>query len=75
MTNFDTREIKTFVPAKDYELSISFYKDIIGLPVFYSNPEIGWAQFDVGGAYIGLERCDPKDPDENIITLLDNDCG
>ncbi len=28
MPNYDTVEIKAFVPAKDFDLSIQFYKDI-----------------------------------------------
>lgn len=53
--------------SSKWEESFKFYKDTVGLPVFYSNAEIGWAQFDVGGAYLGLERCDASDPESKKL--------
>ena len=45
-----------------WEESVSFYRDIVGLPLFYSDANFGWAQFDVGGVYLGLERCALDEP-------------
>ena len=39
--------------------SLEFYRDIIGFPVVLSDESIGWAQFDLGTSYLGLERCNP----------------
>ena len=36
--------------------ALRFYRDVIGLPLTFSNADMGWAQFDVGGCFIGLER-------------------
>ena len=48
--------------------SLAFYRDKIKLPVFFENEDIGWAQFDIGGVYLGLERCDPDDPEsKNLV--------
>jgi predicted enzyme related to lactoylglutathione lyase len=46
-----------------WEESVSFYRDTIGLPLSLLGREYGWAQFDLGSASLGLERCDPADPE------------
>ena len=33
--------------------SLEFYKDVVGFPLSFMDEDIGWAQFDLGGAYIG----------------------
>ena len=43
--------------------SFAFYKDTVGFPVNFADEEMGWAQFDLGGTDLGLERCDPADPE------------
>jgi len=45
----------------NWEEALTFYRDIVEFPLTYSDPEIGWAQFELGSAYLGLERCDPDD--------------
>jgi lactoylglutathione lyase len=39
----------------------SFYKDTIGLPVKFESEEMGWAEFDIGGVSLALERQDETD--------------
>ncbi len=51
----------------EWQESFTFYKDLIGLPVGYVDEKIGWAQFDLGGPSIGLERCDPRDPESRDL--------
>ncbi len=46
-----------------WQESFNFYKDVGGFPVSYVDESIGWAQFDLGGPSIGLERCNPEDPE------------
>ncbi len=46
-----------------WEETLSFYRDVVGFPVQYVNADIGWAQFSLGAAYIGLERCAADDPE------------
>ena len=46
-----------------WEEALSFYRDVVGFPVEYVNADIGWAQFSLGSAYIGLERCAVDDPE------------
>lgn len=43
--------------------ALAFYRDKVGLPVYFESEEQGWAQFDLGGVYLGLERCDRDDPE------------
>ena len=44
-----------------WQESFDFYKDAVGLPVGFVDAELGWAQFDLGGPCLGLERCNPDD--------------
>lgn len=44
-----------------WEESLAFYRDVIGFPVVFADAEMGWAQFQLGSAHIGLERCSPDD--------------
>jgi uncharacterized glyoxalase superfamily protein PhnB len=44
-----------------WEETLAFYRDVIGFPVVFADADMGWAQFDLGSAGIGLERCDPDD--------------
>ena len=51
----------------NWEESLSFYRDIVEFPLTFSDAEIGWAQFELGPAYLGLERCDPSDEQANEL--------
>lgn len=42
--------------------SVAFYGDTVGLPLAYSDEQLGWAQFDLGGVFLGVERCEAGDP-------------
>jgi len=46
-----------------WQESLEFYQNVVGFPVSYKDNDMGWAQFDLGGAFIGLERCDQSDPE------------
>ena len=50
-----------------WDESLAFYRDIIGFPVFFADADMGWAQFDLGGTYLGLERCDPGDEESRQL--------
>jgi len=48
--------------------ALRFYRDVIGLPVTFSDADMGWAQFDVGGCFIGLERAAADDAEgEDLV--------
>lgn len=47
----------------DWDAALSFYRDTLGFEVVFADPEAGWAQFNLGNAEIGLERCSPEDAD------------
>lgn len=43
--------------------SVAFYKEVIGLPVKFESEEMGWAEFDLGGAALAVERQEQNDPE------------
>lgn len=49
--------------STQWDSALAFYRDQVGLPVYFVDDQLGWAQFDLGGAYLGLDRCDPDDPE------------
>lgn len=46
-----------------WQQSVAFYRDVVGFPLSFLGEDFGWAEFDLGGARLGLERCDPADPE------------
>ncbi len=39
--------------------TVEFYKHTIGLPVKFDGIDMGWVEFDLGGASLAVERQDP----------------
>ena len=50
-----------------WEESLIFYRDTLALEPVFMDANLGWAQFRVGGAQIGLERCDPEDTESRSL--------
>lgn len=46
--------VRVFV--HDWERAFDFYANVLGLPVKFNEPALGWAEFDIGGPSLGLER-------------------
>jgi uncharacterized glyoxalase superfamily protein PhnB len=46
---------------------VSFYKDTIGLPVKFESEEMGWAEFDLGGISLAVERQDENDAEAQSL--------
>jgi lactoylglutathione lyase len=42
--------------VSDMNRSVSFYRDVVGLPLRYESPE--WSEFATGGATLALHRSD-----------------
>lgn len=40
---------------------MAFYRDVLEFPLTFADADMGWAQFQLGPCYLGLERCDPTD--------------
>ena len=53
--------VRVFV--SDWEKSVAFYSETLGLSVLFAGPEMGWAELDTGAARLALERVDPNDPE------------
>ena len=51
--------IRVFV--RDWDTACEFYEHTLKLPLKYKNPQLGWAEFDVGGPSLGIERVDNDD--------------
>ena len=41
--------------------ALAFYRDTVGFSLSFADEAMGWAEFDLGNARIGLERCDSQD--------------
>lgn len=59
--SFKLYAIRVF--SHQWEAAVAFYRDVIGLPLTFSSEASGWAEFDVGGASLAVERCDRGDPE------------
>ena len=65
MNDYKLYAIRVF--TNNWDAALRFYRDTIGFPLTYSDREIGWAQFQLGSAYLGLERCDPEDSESQDL--------
>ena len=45
----------------NWDASLAFYRDVVEFPLSFVDSDVGWAQFQLGSAYLGLESCDPND--------------
>ena len=45
--------------VSDMQRSVSFYRDILGLPLKFESP--GWTEFATEGATLALHHLDPDD--------------
>jgi len=50
-----------------WDEALAFYRDRIGLVPTFVNEQLGWAEFDLGGARLALERSDPNDPESKAL--------
>lgn len=51
----------------DWEKAVAFYQHTLGLKLEFEERQTGWAQFDVGGCYLGIERVDPGDEESKSL--------
>lgn len=42
--------------CQDWPAAISFYRDLLGMPVRFADEAMGWAEFDLGGVSLAVER-------------------
>jgi predicted enzyme related to lactoylglutathione lyase len=58
--------VRIFV--NDWERACQFYEHRLGLPVTFKDASLGWAEFDLGGPHLGLERvADDDDEGQALI--------
>lgn len=51
----------------NWEASLEFYRDVVQFPVVFADADMGWAQFELGSAHLGLERCNPDDEESSEL--------
>ncbi|MBV1951780.1 MAG: VOC family protein [Cycloclasticus sp.] len=51
----------------DWSENVSFYQEIVGLPLKFENEDMGWAEFDVGSISLALERLAKEDPEAQSL--------
>lgn len=47
----------------DFPRACAFYGGVLALPERFRDDAIGWAEYDVGGPALGIERVAPDDPE------------
>lgn len=51
--------IRIFV--SNWDSACQFYEKILNLPLKFKDSDLGWAEFDVGGPSLGIERVNEND--------------
>ncbi len=54
--------------ALNWAQSADFYQNQMELPVRLRDADAGWAEFDLGGPSLAVERVQPEDADEESLT-------
>ena len=47
----------------DWPRAVDFYENTLELPPKYRDEKLGWAEFDIGGPGLGIERVAADDPE------------
>lgn len=47
--------------------ALVFYRDVLEFPLGFSDAKMGWAQFELEGAEIALEACNPDDAESKSL--------
>ena len=53
----------TIIFVSDMARSVSFYRDVLGLPLKFESP--GWTEFATEGATLALHKSDGSNPDDD----------
>ena len=57
----------TIIFVSDMARSVSFYRDVLGLPPKFESP--GWTEFATEGATLALHKSDGSNPDDDTTHL------
>ena len=52
--------------VNEWERACQFYEQTLGLPLKFKDSSMGWAEFDVGGASLALERVAEDDAEGRL---------
>ena len=53
--------------VNEWERACQFYEQTLGLPLKFKDSSMGWAEFDVGGASLALERVAEDDAEGSSL--------
>lgn len=51
----------------DWDAATRFYRETLGLPERFRAEDIGWAEYDLGGPCLGVERVAPDDAEGRAL--------
>lgn len=54
--------------ARDWQECVDFYEQVLELPLRFRDDDLGWAEFDVGGPSLAVERLQPDDDDAEVLS-------
>jgi len=57
--------VRIFV--NDWDAACAFYGESLALPERFRSDEMGWAEFEVGGASLGIERVEKGDEEGQAL--------
>ena len=57
--------VRIFV--RNWESACHFYGEVLGLPERFRNDELGWAEYDLNGPCLGIERVLPGDTEGEAL--------
>ena len=57
--------VRVFVD--DWDTACTFYETVLNLPLKFKDSALGWAEFDVGGPSLGIERVSQEDNEESNL--------
>ena len=53
--------------SRDWQASTEFYEHLLELPCQFRDDDMGWAQFNAGGASLAVERVTPGDAEGEAL--------
>lgn len=51
----------------DWDRAVDFYREVIGLSLTFADQAFAWAEFDLGGARLGIEGLDAGAPEADAL--------
>ena len=66
-TNLKYKIYAQRVFTRQWTISVDFYSKMLELPVKFSSEEMGWAEFDLSGASLAVERYAESEDPQHLV--------